>query len=344
MADYQTLANIAAPRMMPNSPEGAGGIAGWMYGGDMARQDQLLAQAQQQAKIQAEMEAMKAGELTLAQPGRLANIETENAKATDTRDAYKESGRVSTFNDFKNKIGKQGEEEIKQAMPFLQALAKTTTDEETADVMRSGSQMGNTTIKGMDISKSMPPAAARKFAKMLVDSAIESVPQMQKERLEGIKGDNRVEAILTKGMTEMQREQFKTKARQEYAQLKTTKPDEWKNLYDMYPGTTQEDAKARYQAWLYGKTVPTVQQGQNTLDALRSGVPTTTPNILTAPTQVIKAPPAVAPKAVGAKPTPTIGSIWQDAKGKGKILGIKRDATGNVTHLNVEGLGIVEFK
>jgi hypothetical protein len=80
-ADYDGLAKIAKPEMMPNAPLGAGGMAGMMYYQDKNRQDGYIEKAGQLAELQARMKAQQADEYSQAAPGRQADIQVNNGMA-----------------------------------------------------------------------------------------------------------------------------------------------------------------------------------------------------------------------------------------------------------------------
>ena len=76
MADFTSLANAARPQMMGNAPSP---IAGALYGRQLGNYENFLAQAAEEAKVNAAMQAMKAEEFALGSPGRSAKsaFETE---------------------------------------------------------------------------------------------------------------------------------------------------------------------------------------------------------------------------------------------------------------------------
>ena len=184
--DYGTLAQLMKPEMMPNAPIGAGGMAGQMYYQDKSRQDEALRQAASLAQLNAQQEAMKAEEFSRAQPGRLANIDTENALA---------QGKLGTVPDLLSRQGTEAktgamkasedQKEVlrKQLEPYANDWANTSDPEVKKSILqqmkRDGiTQLGNKNIDDVDPEKLDP------IMQMIRSRQINTPAQVQKMDIE----------------------------------------------------------------------------------------------------------------------------------------------------------------
>jgi len=325
--DYGTLAQASRPQMMPDAPFGAGAVAGQMYGMDSVRHDNFLAQAANQAKVQAQMDAMKAEELALGQPGRLSELRTKNAMAADTEADYNAHGKA-------DKDQKRMMEQLKQADGLLVAISQAKDDNEVASILDNSEYYGGSKVGNKDL-KALPPAVVKKIAEAYNKAKPKNVEFEQKKELEGIKGQNRLTQEAMKQAGANTRAAQKEIITRELAKIKTQKPDLFSLLYDKNGG----DPEKMFEDLLLTKTATVIQQGQNQVDQANAVLPPT----MQAPAPTIA--PALTTKPKAASPTgPKIGDMWDTKSGSKEIIGVKRDASGKITHLNVKGVGVVEYK
>ena len=265
MADFISLANAARPQMMP---EARSPIAGWMYGGDMARHDNLLAQASQQAKQQAMMEAMKAEEASLARPGRLADIERGNVSAQDNLDAYKQFGRDTTMGTAEGKKMSAQEAILGPQTESITALATATTPEEIDSAIQLMKAKGHGRIGPINLTE-MPANVAKQLADRIYKSKIETPQLAGKKEIEGIKGDYRLAERAFKEAGLNTRQEKDLAARMELNKLKDAQP----SLYKMLLDAADQDPIKAYNLFLLSKQVGPLIEANSKAGAARAILP-----------------------------------------------------------------------
>ncbi len=283
MADYQSLANIAAPRMMPEAPLGAGAIAGWMYGGDVARQDDLIRKAASLAELDAQLKRQSATETMAGAPGRMDTIGLGNLEASAKLDAFKTGGGADlAAGDITRKKMEQ-EQGIRKALePWFTALAGD--DEQDAKV-------------AYDKLKELMPAfgkvsyeKARSQAKAHYSGQVDSAAQAQKRELKGLDIEGKLKGIQMTNETRLAVAKATNEAKTEWEKIKGEKGSQWKMLEELYPG----NPAAQYQAFIYSKIAPILQAGVNQTATTAAILPPGMPK------------PNIAP--VVPNPTPTVGA------------------------------------
>lgn len=270
MADYQSLAQIAAPKMMPEAPLGAGAIAGWMYGGDAARQDDLIRKAASLAELDAQLKRQAGAETMAGAPGRMDTIGLGNLEAAAKLNAFKTGGGADLAAGDITKKKVEQEQAIRKALePWFTALAGE--DEQDAKV-------------AYDKLKDMMPAfgnvpydKARAQAKAHYSGQVDSAAQAQKRELKGLDIEGKLKGIQMTNETRMAVAKATADAKVEWEKVKGEKGSQWKMLEQLYPG----NPAAQYQAFVYSKIAPMIQAGVNqtatTAAVLPPGMPK--PNI-----------------------------------------------------------------
>lgn len=303
MADFSTLAGLAKPTMMPTSPMGLGpgALEGAMYGMDKARQDAFLAEAAKEAKIKAAMEAMKAEEASLAQPGRMADIQLKNASSQDNLDAYNTDGmgRENAFGAVENK----GLEQEKQMKEFLAPLFNAVGGEDE-DKAREAYNMLITKVKKLKnvsfetMRKSMQ---AEMYGKTKADP--KQINKMEQETLKQ-EGSLAKEFMKQQGANTRQEKDLITK--REIAKLKASNP----KLHELLLQKNGGDLDKMFNDLLLLKIAPTMQAGQNQADLANSILPPDkrVPDVRAAPGLVSGSSSTAKPKFVH-------GKIYEDASG-----------------------------
>lgn len=306
MTDFTTLANIARPQMMGNAPSP---IAGWMYGGDMARHDNLIAQATKQAQQQAMMEAMKAEEASLARPGRLADIERGNAAAQDNLDAYKQFGRDTTMGTAEGKKMSAQEAILGPQTESITALATATTPEEVDSALQLMKAKGHGRIGPINLTE-MPANVAKQLAERIYKSKIETPQLAGKKAIEDTKGQYKMLDRIYKEQGLNTRQERQLAARMEMNKLKQSNP----NLFSLLKEHFGEDTEGALNFLLMREQANALLNNNARAGAARAVLPPE------------KAPPDVAPLKVapkepkkdGTKPesksTKVVGKAYKDKK------------------------------
>lgn len=306
MADFSTLAGLAKPTMMPTSPMGLGpgALEGAMYGTDKARQDAFLAEAAKEAKIKAAMEAMKAEEASLAQPGRMADIQLKNASSQDNLDAYNTDGmgRENAFGAIENK----GLEQEKQMKEFLAPLFNAVGGEDE-DKAREAYNMLITKVKKL---KNVSFETMRKSMQAEMYGKTKADPkQINKIDLEEVKGENAYakEYLKQQGATSRQEKELIMK--REIAKLKAVNP----SLHNFIFKETGGDLEKTFNMLMGLKAAGAIQLGQNQADQANAILPADKqiPNPRLAPA-LVSGSSSTAPST---KPKFVHGRIYEDASG-----------------------------
>ena len=332
MADFSTLAQIARPQMMGNAPSP---IAGMLYGQQMAQQNNFLAQAAEEAKMKAAMEAMKAGEFSLGQPGRLANIDLANETGQAQLEDFRANGREDMMRE-------RAIKELKAADGFLNAVAAAKDESEVAEILKNAGQYGNTKVRGKDLSQ-LDPASAKKLADLYTQGQVNTPAHRQKKEIEETKGEYRLLDRQFKEAGANTRQEKMIFARKELEKAKTKNP----NAYSIAMDAANGDPIKALEFLAFLKVAPVLQSGANTTGQANAILP---------PDKQMPTPvpvPGVTPPTAESQPggpaqvktmEPKIGDVWQSGKDrKGKILGIRREG-GKIKQLNVEGIGVVDYK
>jgi len=327
MADYQNLASISKPTMMPKAPLGGGFTAGWMYGRDKAEHEGFLAQAAKQAELQAQMEAQKAEELAAGRPGRLDTINLGNLKAKNALSQYQNGGSEL-------EAAKQFEELTKTIEPYMTTLA-TATDDATAReayeaIVKIAPAFG-TNMKFEDL---------RKMARAKYKGDRANPKHANAMELEGKKGENRLANTKAAAEARSQLEDKKMKFKKALEEAKAAKAGN-KPL-------TESQMKAQVYGRLLESGALTEEQIAQMWhdEALRAN-----------PTDVAKAGTGAAitglPIERPATPQipfnprksktqePVIGGMWNDGKKEQEIVNIKRDPKGKAIALKLKDGTIV---
>lgn len=326
MNDYLSLANIAKPTMMPSAPEGAGGVAGWMYGSDQARQDELIRKAGGVAQLQAQMEAMKAEELAMGSAGRRDNINLGNLKSANALSNYKDGGAEL-------EKAQQGNDLLKALSPYINALGGD--DDDAAQAAYEELKSNYPSFAQVSFDK------MRKKAKAIVyGQGLGSPAHAQKKDLEETKGEYKLTTEFMKQQGANTRKERELLVKVEMGKLAKKNPTLFQELLTMSGG----DYNAAFEAYLRQKSISVEQQGNATAGQFNA---ITGPN---GPKMPNVQPPKVeggasSTAAVGNKKVPKIGDVWGTQQGDKKIIGIRKDPkTGKILQLNVEGVGVVDYK
>lgn len=332
MADFSTLANIARPQMMGNAQSP---IAGMFYGQQMGQYNNFLAQAAEEAKIKAAMEAMKAEEFAAGSAGRKAKSALETEVDTAKLEDFRANGREDMMRE-------RAMKELKAAEPLLNAIAAAEDDNEVAEILKNAGQYGNTKIRGKDLS-TLDPQKAKKLADFYMKGQTQTPAHRQKKELEETKGEYRLLDRQFKEAGANTRQERMIFARTELEKTKAKNPTAYSIAMDAANG---DPIKAlEFLAFL--KVAPVLQAGANTTGQANAILP---------PDKQMPTPvpvPGVTPPTAESQPggpaqaktmEPKIGDVWQSGKDrKGKILGIRREG-GKIKQLNVEGIGVVDYK
>lgn len=326
MVDFATLAQLSKPQMMPNAPSP---IAGLMYGQDMARNDQALAGATQQAELNARMEAMKAEEAAMGQPGRLADINLKNASSQDNLDAYSQGGmgRDLAFGGMENKALEQEAQLKKILAPYFNALggkdedkARTAYEELIAKVPK---------FKNIPFEKMRKTAQAEQYGQTEASPA-----QINKVNLEEVKGENSYAREYLKQQGANTRQERELIMKREVAKLKAVNP----SLHNFIFKETGGDLEKTFNMLMGLKAAGAIQMGQNIADQANAILP---PDKKMPDARLA---PALTSGSSSTATEPKVGNVWQASKDKqGKIIGIRREK-GKIVELNVEGIGLVPYK
>jgi hypothetical protein len=193
--NYGTLAQLSAPQMMPNAPMGAGATAGQMYYQDKARQEAALNQAGGLAALDAQMRSGAAGEYNAGAPGRMADIQTQNALA---------QGRSG---DLPHMLTKQSEEakagantataqriqsEIAKLSPYSDLWAAAKTPEERAAVVNQIKQKEGGKIGDRHIDE-IPPEKLDQLMTVVRRSAVNTPKHAQQMEVEDVRYKREIE-------------------------------------------------------------------------------------------------------------------------------------------------------
>lgn len=322
MTDFSTLANIR-PQMMPEAPVGAGGTAGWMYGRQMADQQNFLAQAAEEAKIKAVMDAMKAEEFAMGRPSRLSEMALKKRKADLEAEDLDANGKEDIAR-------KRIMDQLKAADSFLHAANKAESDEELESVIRSGKQLGTTKVGNRDLAD-LPPKAVKEIAKMYVEGSADTRKFEHQKEIETLKGNTKLTTEYMKQLGAKNLAEQKHIQAMMLARLKAEKPTDHTIVLEYAKKHNIEP----FEALLKLKTAGIIQQGQNTVDQANAILP---------PDKQMPSP-RVAPALTAKKPVPKIGDMWGTPEGEKKIIGVGKDKkTGEPVKLLLEGGKVVDYK
>lgn len=185
-ANFSSLAQLAQPQMMPNTPLGAPSAL-YQYNQDKSRQDSFIQQAASLAQQDAAMRASAADEYGRGAPGRNATIDTNNQMAMgkqgslpDLLSAQSDTAKAGAI---KASAAKQAAEQEKLEPWATKAFQKGANISDIIDDMKSS---GITKIGARDID-SVPPEKIQELLKNIHLSQVNSVSQSQKEQLETMK-------------------------------------------------------------------------------------------------------------------------------------------------------------
>lgn len=244
--DFTNLAKVAAPQMMPNAPLGAGASAGYNYGLDKLRQNDLIAQATQQAQKEAALRASAADEYSAGAPGRMAEINTGNINAQAGQQAAQQmsDSGLTVQEKIASKVAtvtgeRQKELEGKSALWSQLAGAKGDPTKVKNILNMYGDQA---TLFGKDL-KDAPPDQLSEMSEGIVKGIMENPKNMTAMAVAAGKNAATVAASRGKGI---EAEQLRSDTQKALAKFKLDNPQNF------------QQEKAR----LYNKI------GQNGMDAL----------------------------------------------------------------------------
>lgn len=228
MDDFQNLAQIATPRMMPNAPIGAGFTAGYDYNQQQQRQQGYLDQAANSASVKARMDAMEAEEKTAGHQGRLDDLAL---KGTMSQDALADSDTSvqAARAERKNKVGKAEVENMKNEIgklsPYLNAWEKADPDQKVQflQIMKEqGAKFGNTVIGDLPIEK----------ADMLMKSLRQAQANDPKFHIEEMKAATKLVGVQDTNRTHAQIAQAKEALAVKLKQMGIANDTDKKKVYE----------------------------------------------------------------------------------------------------------------
>lgn len=316
MADFSTLAQIARPQMLGTE---ATPMAGMLYGMDQNRQNNFLAQAAEQAKLKAAMDAMKAEEMSLGRPGRLAGIDLENEMGAAKLEDFRANGREDMMRE-------RAMKELKAADGFLNAVAAAKDESEVAEILKNASSYGNTKIRGKDLSQ-LDPASVKKLADLYTQGQVNTPAHRQKKEIEETKGEYRLLDRQFKEAGANTRQEKMIFARKELEKAKAKNP----NAYSIAMDAANGDPIKALEFLAFLKVAPVLQAGANTTGQANAILPAD--KQMPTPTPVPGASPPTTEVQPGS-PTPAkavqqfkVNTIYTDKNGnKAKYMG--KDANG----------------
>lgn len=177
--DYGQLAQLARPQMMGHAPSP---IHGFMYGQQVGKFNDFLAQAGNQAKLQAMLAEMKANEYMQGAPDRKLESDLSREQNTLKLEDLRKNGRSDL--ERKRMIA-----DAEAASDFLSQLAKAKNLEEVVEIQSNAAQIGPSTIGGKDIAK-LPPEKAKLLADRWWLNKTRTPKHQQDMEKEGLKQAN----------------------------------------------------------------------------------------------------------------------------------------------------------
>ena len=191
--DYATLARLTnntgiVPGGNPAGNIGTAGQAGYL--GDQQRQhEEMMRQATSLAALDAQLKAQQADEYSAGAPGRMANIQTDNALSQGKLGMLPELLRKQQF-DATTGVNESGAKAIQSKLdvfvPYANEWAQADTKEEKDDIRKRMKSEGIIDPNRIDM---LTDTQLDAFMKRVRGASINTPAQVGKERIETIKGE-----------------------------------------------------------------------------------------------------------------------------------------------------------
>lgn len=308
--DYGQLAQLARPQMMGDAPSP---IHGFMYGQQVGKFNDFLAQAGNQAKLQAMLAEMKANEYMQGAPDRKLESDLSREQNTLKLEDLRKNGRSDI--ERKRMIA-----DAEAASDFLSQLAKAKTLNEVVEIQRNAAQIGPSTIGGKDIAQ-LPPDKAKLLADRWWRTKVGTPKHEQDLEKEGVKQTGRVDLArannASKEKIAIARAEMATRIAQLRAAEKAGKPLTAENLLTKYfeqfvkEGRMSDVEAAQALADL--KTAPKAEAVARAETAKGLGAPVVVPE---SPKLPVKSADPNKPKAVKDLPSTANPKIGDTIDGK----------------------------
>lgn len=318
---YQNLINLTTPRMMPEAPVGAGGMAGAMYGSDQARQDDIIRRATQLAQLDAQMRAEQAGEFSQLGPARQAEIAVKNAMAQNTQANLPSITGAATA-DYQTKALTAGtnknQAEIDKLKPYAREWNAAKTDEEKEairqDMVQSIGKIGTRNLADVPLDR-LDETMKRTF-----QSEVMTPKQAGQERIENLKGGVKLGVAEITGNARTDSASILAAARERVAMAAAQgrKRDIVGEMYQTVLDSVGGDRNKAYNIWQN-------QEMQKTVARAQAMNPPTQYEVQFPKDSMVQARPPVPPKPVQLPennepvppPSPKFreGQVYTDAKG-----------------------------
>lgn len=224
--DYDTLARLQQPQMMPNAPMGAGGMAGMMYYRDKEDQQDTLAKLSQVSDMKAQMLRGEMDEHNAGAPGRMADIGLKNVMSTGALNnaptALESQRNESETKASTTRTAKQ-QALIEEATPFANQWVQAK-DKESKDLLREMWKQQGVTIGGKKIDE-IPDSHMDKLMSMSYESHVNSSGNVAKRLQAATTGEYSLERERIKAAAALERSNIRAKAMEKIKELDKQKPE-----------------------------------------------------------------------------------------------------------------------